>query len=156
MLVKFPSLDVNITDNRAADALTKVYSPNFELIDIFESSKQNSLNFMAFRFIISDGEKFFIMRPKRINKRSVRLWCSQRYQRHKNENSYCKASLILQFNGDIQTEAAQIAKSKQVYIAPSTKRAVLLSKSSYTVILHQVRKTFLRKTIYSYMMKLSF
>ena len=151
MLVKFPSLqalDVNIPDdNRASDALTKVYSPKFELIDIFESSKQNSLNFMAFRFIISDGEKFFIMRPKRINKRSVRLLCnmssSQRYQSHKNGNSYCRASLLLQFNDDIQTEVAQPAKSTQVCIATSTKREVLLSKSSYTLILHQVRKTFL-------------
>ena len=130
-------------DNRDADALTQAGIPNYELVEIFESSKQSGLNFMKFRFIISDGEKFFVMRPQFIKRRSVRLWCyksnSQGYYGQKNDKSYCRASLTHQFNDDIQTEVINhSAKSKRVYIAPSTKREILLLKSNYTVVPHLV------------------
>ena len=110
--------------------------PRYELVEIFECSRPCRLKHQKLRFLISDGSCYFIMRPAFINKNSVLLWC---YNSSKKKG--CKASLLLEFGDEIQTEYDSEAASTYLRrISPGTKMEVLLSKSNYTVASHRVGK----------------
>ena len=106
--------------------------PKYELVEIFECSRQSRLEHKKLRFLVTDGKKYFIMRPQIVNKNSMRLCCY-------NVNYRCKASLLLEFKADIRTEADVGSKHDLRRISADTSKQVLLSKSSYAIVTHQVK-----------------
>ena len=116
--------------------------PMYEIEEVFECSHVRCrLEHQKLRFVISDGSCYFIMKPRRINKSSILLWCFNDLD-HTSMKRRCKASLLLEFGDEIQTEwdpEAPKTVRKKRRIAPGTKKEVLLSKSSYTVAPHRVK-----------------
>ena len=115
--------------------------PVYEVEEVFECSRVRCrLEHQKLRFVISDGSCYFIMKPRWINESSILLGCFNEKKNSKKRR--CKASLLLEFGDEIQTEwdpEAPKTVHKLRRIAPGTKKEVLLSKSSYTVAPHRVK-----------------
>ena len=113
--------------------LTSLNFPKYELKEIFECSTKSRFEFQNLRFLLTDGQKAFFMRPQLVKKNALRLCC---YSSQDSSKRYpCKASIMLQFKADIRTEF----DGNQRRIASSTSKDVLMSTSSYTVLTHLVK-----------------
>ena len=117
--------------------LKKMKPPKYELKEIIEYSTDNStqsgFEFEKLRFLLSDGKKFFFMRPQLVERNASRLCCYS-FENSSEEQS-CKASVMLEFKANIQTEF----DGSQRRIVPTTRKRVLMSTSSYTLLTHLVR-----------------
>ena len=113
----------------------------YEVEEVFECSHVRCrLEHQKLRFIISNGSCYFIMKPRWINKSSILLWCFNEVD-HISKKRRCKASLLLEFGDEIQTEwdpEAPKTVHKLRRFASGTKKELLLLKSSYTVAPHRV------------------